>query len=135
MNKSRLLYVALGVLLLIAVALSLALDTTLHELEHGVLLAERRGNRCTHRDLGDFRFDAAGVEAVPLIVVTDPAGNVVRQLAGPGRHVHLPFPLERRALITLAPRPVPAGRVHVVHVGGVVGGGDEVHRGRILEVH
>ncbi len=42
------------------------------------------------------------------------AGRVVRQIEGAGRHLHLPFPLERRAIVSLASRSLPPGRIQVV---------------------
>ena len=42
------------------------------------------------------------------------AGRFVRQIGGAGRHLHLPFPVERRAIVSLEPRGIPEGRTGVV---------------------
>lgn len=52
-----------------------------------------------------------GADEVALI---SRAGRVVRQLEGAGRHVHLPFPIERRSVVSLAPRALPEGRSALV---------------------
>ncbi len=41
-------------------------------------------------------------------------GELVRLLEGPGRHVHFPFPIERRWIVSRAARGVPEGRARVV---------------------
>ncbi len=41
-------------------------------------------------------------------------GRLVRELEGPGRHVHWPFPIERRFLLSRAARGFPEGRASVV---------------------
>jgi membrane protease subunit HflK len=48
------------------------------------------------------------------VALVSRAGRVVRQIEGPGRHFHLPFPVERRAIVSLAPREIPAASVTVV---------------------